>query len=279
MSKSPVEYAKQAQELCVLSDVYIKLNQMLMSDDCSMAKLADAIAYEPAIAASLLKMANSAMFCMPRQIDSLPKALVLLGLNQVQRLVSAYGVTAAFSDINPDVADMDKFWEISVDCALICQHLAKVKRLPDSEGIFLSGLFHNLGMLVMIHSEPEKVKYCESYDRSETPWQRQLDVFGFTFGDCSAELLKLWNLPSLIITPISEFNQQELQTLSANSQLLYVASRLAVINAQPGLYAKEELIHQDLLDSLPVSMDELNQALDFCNEQAMELLATFPIQR
>ncbi len=85
-----------------------------------MEQLAEAVAFEPAIAASILKIANSAMFSMPRKIDNLSKALVLLGLKEVKKLVNAYGITAAFSNINPKVADMDKFWEISVDCALIC---------------------------------------------------------------------------------------------------------------------------------------------------------------
>ncbi|QFU24161.1 HDOD domain-containing protein [Shewanella eurypsychrophilus] len=278
MSKSPLDYAKQAQELCVLSDVYMTLNRMLSSDSCSMEELADAIAYEPAIAASILKIANSAMFSMPRKIDSLAKALVLLGIKQVKNLVNAYGVTAAFSSIDPKVADMDKFWEISVDCALICQYFSKSKQIPNTENIFLSGLFHNLGMLAIVHSEPGKVSYCEDYDSDETPWLRQNEMFGFTFADCTNELLKLWNLPDTIIQPIAEFNHTEPTSLSANSQLLYIASRLAVINAEPGIYTKEELINQVILDDLGISLDELNQSLEYCNLQAMELLATFPIQ-
>ncbi len=277
MSKTALEYAEQAQELCVLSDVYVKVNQMLMSDDCSMAKLADAIAYEPAIAASLLKMANSAMFSMPKQVDSLSKALVLLGLSKVKNLVSAYGVTAAFSDIDPKVADMDKFWEISVDCALICQYLANEKHLPNTDGIFLSGLFHNLGMLAIIHSAPDKVKYCEAYDSDETPWERQQDVFGYTFADCSAQLLTLWNLPSQIIEPIAQVNLEEISQSSSNAKLLYIASRLAVINAEPGIYHLD-LIDSSILDDLDISGEDLKESLAYCNQQAMELLAAFPIQ-
>ena len=251
---------------------------MLSSDSCSMEELADAIAYEPAIAASILKIANSAMFSMPRKIDSLAKALVLLGIGEVKKLVNAYGVTAAFSSIDPKVADMDKFWEISVDCALICQYFSKSKKIANTDSIFLSGLFHNLGMLAIVHSEPDKVRYCEGYDSDETPWFRQNEMFGFTFADCTTELLKLWNLPDTIIQPITEFNSAELAPLPANSKLLYIASRLAVINAEPGVYTKEALIHQDILDDLGISLDEINQSLEYCNLQAMELLATFPIQ-
>ena len=74
MSKSSLDYVKQAQELCVLSDVYMTLNRMFSSDSYSMEELADVIAYEPAIAESILKITNSAMFSMPRKLDRLSKA-------------------------------------------------------------------------------------------------------------------------------------------------------------------------------------------------------------
>ena len=52
----------------------LTVSPMLSSDSCSIEELADAIAYEPAIAASILKIANSAIFSMPRKLDRLSKA-------------------------------------------------------------------------------------------------------------------------------------------------------------------------------------------------------------
>ena len=167
MPKSALEYAQASQELCVLPDIYTKLTNMLAQDECTLDELAEVITLEPAIAASLLKIANSAMFNFPKEVDSINKALLLLGLREVKKLVDAYGVTAAFSGLNPEIADMDRFWEISVDCALICQFLAKRKKIKNTETIFLSGLFHNLGELAIVHNEPDKVQYCEQYNPSE----------------------------------------------------------------------------------------------------------------
>ena len=60
-----------------------------------------------------------------------------------QKLVNAYGVTAAFSSIDPKVADMDKFWGISIDCALFCQHFSKI-----------SPLLYIASRLAVINAEP-----------------------------------------------------------------------------------------------------------------------------
>jgi len=277
MQQSPEAYAKQAQELCVLPDIYTRLSDMLARDDCSLDDLAEIIILEPAIASTLLKIANSAMFNFPRQVDNIQKALLLLGLKEVQKLVNAYGVTAAFAGLDPEIADMDRFWEISVDCALICQFLAQKKKIPNTNTIFLSGLFHNLGALAIIHNAPEKVKYCEQYDTKETPWQRQQDVFGFTFADCSAELLKLWNLPDNIVEPISKFNLAFQNELDNASNLLYVGSRLAVYNSHPGLYSKKNIVGPHIIQDLGITMDDIDEALEYCNAKALELLAAFPV--
>ena len=277
MSKTPVEFAQAAQELCVLPDIYLKLTEMLANDQCSIDDIAKVVELEPAIAASLLKIANSAMFNFPKQIDSINKALILLGLSQVKQLVDAYGVTAAFSGLNPEIADMDRFWEISVECALICQFLARRKKIADTETIFLSGLFHNIGLLAIVHDAPEIVQFCEQYTASETPWYRQQEKLGFTFADCSAALLEHWQLPPTIVSPIKDFNQAFQEELDAPSNLLYVASRLAVFNSHPGLYSKKTIVGQHILDSLGLTEEDIDGAIEHCNEQAMELLAAFPI--
>ncbi|WP_448212875.1 HDOD domain-containing protein [Colwellia sp. MEBiC06753] len=277
MQKTPQDYALEAQELCVLPDIYLKLSEMLAKDDCTLDELAEVIKLEPAIASTLLKIANSAMFNFPREIDNISKALLLLGLKEVSNLVNAYGVTAAFSGVNPDIMNLDKFWEISVDCALICQYFAKEKKIANRDSIFLSGLFHNLGELAIVHIEPSKVQFCESYSKTETPWQRQSEAFGFTFADVSAALLELWQLPASIIKPITDFNNAYQDEVSEESNLLYVASRLAILNAHPGMYSKKTFVGQHILDDLGINAQDIDDALEYCNAKALELINAFPI--
>jgi HD-like signal output (HDOD) protein len=272
MSYTALYYAENAQELCVLPDIYLKLKNMLALDNADLDDIADIISLDPALASTLLKIANSALFSFPREIDSISKALRVLGLHEVHNLLDAYGVTASFSGLDPNILDMDKFWEVSVDCALMLKFFAKKKQL-NAPGLFLSGLFHNIGELAIVHSEREKVRYCESFDKGETPWQRQRDVFGFTFSDCSVELLKLWQLPDNIIEPISDYNQCFVDELSLPSTLLYVASRLAICNSHPGMYKKERLIGQHVLNDLGLTSGDLNDAINYCEVEGMQIMS------
>ncbi|WP_286265977.1 HDOD domain-containing protein [Thalassotalea atypica] len=277
MTSSALQYAQNAQELCVLPDIYLKLKQMLEDQQASLDDIASVITLDPALASKLLQIANSAMFNFPREIDDIGRALRVLGLKEVHSLLDAYGVTAAFSGLDPDVLDMERFWEISVDCALIAKFIAAAVSVKHSQSLFLSGLFHNIGELAIVHSEREKVKYCETIERGETPWQRQQDVFGFTFADCSTELLKLWQLPDSIIIPIKEHNQGYAGELDKLSAIIYVASRLAVCNSHPGLYPKIRLIGQHVLDDLGINEQTLNDAINYCNSEGMTIMSILKV--
>lgn len=279
MSMSALEYAQKAKSLCVLPDVYLRLKEIMDDEHSSLVAIADVLALDPALSATLLKIANSALFNFPREVDTISKALSILGTEEVHNLVNTYGATAAFSHVESSVINLDRFWEVSVDCALLCKCLAEKKQLKSSKSLFVSGLLHNIGELAIVQSEVEKVKYCQQYDKMETPWQRQQDVFGFTYADCSAELLTLWQLPEKLIKPIREFHQAYSEERDPAASLLYVASRLALLNSHPGMYVKKNFIGQHILKDLDISMAELDEATNFCNIEGLSILTALKLKK
>ncbi|GAA5140895.1 HDOD domain-containing protein [Thalassotalea piscium] len=278
MTLTALDYAKKAEQLCALPDVYLRLKEILDDEHASLDDIANVIMLDPALTTSLLKLANSAFFNFPREIDSISRALMVLGIKEVNNLINAYGTTKAFAKVNANIIDMDRFWEVSVDCALMCKYFAIKHNVEGCDGIFLSGLLHNVGTLAMIQSEDKKVVYCENYDSEETPWQRQEDVFGFTFADVSAELLRLWQLPDHIIKPIKEYHQAYAQELSPASSLLYITSRLALINSHPGMYSKKNFLGKHLMYDLGITMDDINEAIDFCNAEGLAILSALKLK-
>ncbi|MCO4798783.1 MAG: HDOD domain-containing protein [Colwelliaceae bacterium] len=277
MTLNAYDYAVKAQQLCVLPDIYLKLKELLADESATLADISALISLEPALASNLLKIANSALFNFPKEIDSIDRALMILGIKEVQTLIDVYGVTASFSGLDPNILDMDKFWEISVDCALLTKFLAKKIKIENSESLFLSGLLHNIGELAIVHSNPKKVQYCEGYSKEETPWDRQTDSFGFTFSQCSAKLLSLWQLPQTIIDPIANYINAYNQDLDKKSTLLFITTRLALINSHPGMYSKKTFLGQHLLEDLLLTSDDIEQALEFCNVEGMAIMSALNV--
>ncbi|NQZ81717.1 MAG: HDOD domain-containing protein [Colwellia sp.] len=277
MSFTAFEYAQKAEVLCVLPDIYLRLKEIMDDQQSTLTDIADIVCLDPALSSALLKISNSALFNFPREIDSISRAIMVLGIEEVRSLVNTYGITTTFSKTNKIDVDMDRFWEISVDCALICKFLAQKIGL-NNEGLFLSGLLHNIGELAVAQSENKKVSYCQAYDKNETPWQRQQDVFGFTYADCGAELLTLWQLPESLITPIKEYHSAYGQETNKVAKLLYVASRLALLNSHPGMYSKQTFLGQHLMEDLGLSVDDIEQAVNFCNLEGLSILTALKLK-
>ncbi|MGJ8693290.1 MAG: HDOD domain-containing protein [Thalassotalea sp.] len=273
MRKSAKDYALNAQELCVLPDVYVRVKDMLEDGKSSFSDMAAVISLDPALSSKLLKIANSALFNFPREVDDISRALTLLGLQEVTNLINTYGITAAFAGLDPKVLDMDLFWEISVDCALLTKFLAKKISLANAQGLFISGLLHNIGELAIVHSEAKKVQYCESYTKDDTPWQRQEDVFGFTFSQCTAELLELWHLPQSIIDPIRAYTSVAKGERDDRAVLMYLTTHIAVYNSHPGIYSKKAFIDESLLTHLDLTLTDVDEAITFCNAEAMAIMS------
>ena len=117
-------YAAQVGDVFVLPDTCLKIKQIIDNKISDLDEIAELISLDPSLASRLLKLANSALYNFPSQVDSVSKAVLLLGEVQVYNLVVAYGATEAFATVKPEALDLDRFREQSIHCALIAKFLA-----------------------------------------------------------------------------------------------------------------------------------------------------------
>ena len=134
------EYAEQASEIFVLSDSFIRIKELIDDESSSIDDIADVILLDPALAATILKLSNSSFFNYPGKIDTISKAVLIIGITEVYNLVIAYFTTNAFKRLNADPEYLDDFWERSVDCALTVKFLGTKLRVPNAERLFILGL-------------------------------------------------------------------------------------------------------------------------------------------
>ncbi|WP_077338154.1 HDOD domain-containing protein [Pseudocolwellia agarivorans] len=279
MVLTPQEYARQVEDLFVLPDIYLKLKEIMDDKKSSLSDIAEVVVLDPSLSSTLLKLANSALFSFPREIDSIARAIMVLGIKEVHNLVNLYGVTNACSNVETTIVDMDRFWEVSVDCALLCKFFAQKLKLKDVDGLFLSGLMHNIGELVVVQSSPKQVEFCQKYNKEETPWQLQMDVFGFTYSECSVELLNLWQLPESLIEPIRHYHNIKTESdVTSAAKLLNICSRLALINSHPGMYSKQNFVMPSLLEEFELSITDIDEALNFCNVEGLTIMSALALK-
>ena len=108
------------------------------------------IALDPVLTGQVLKVVNSAYYGLRNKITSLPRAIIMLGMNTIKNLVistailNSFGTGASFR-----VLSMEKFWVHSVCVGVTAKQIANIKKVPPTEldEYFVGGLLHDLGKI------------------------------------------------------------------------------------------------------------------------------------
>ncbi len=267
------ECALQVGEIFALPDTCLKIKEIIDDDISDIDEIAALISYDPVLSSKLLRLANSALYNFPKQVETVQKAVQVLGDAQVYNLVVASGVADAFSQLKPDVIALDKFWEHSINSALIAKHLAFQLGVKKDEPVYLSGLLHNLGELVVVQVKPDIARICGQYKKGVKPWDKQQELLGFSYADCTVELLRQWQLPDRIVHPLKQLNQPEYSAANKIGLILHLSSCLALSEANPETFALYDLVDQQILEVLGLSKDDLRDASSFAFMEGMSILS------
>ncbi|REL37492.1 HDOD domain-containing protein [Thalassotalea euphylliae] len=268
-----VEYAEKANEIFVLSDSFLRIKELIDDETSTIDDIAEVILIDPALAATVLKLANSSFFNYPGKIDTISKAVLVLGITEVYNLVIAYFTTDAFKKIDADAKYLENYWECSVDCALLIKYLGESLRVPNAERLFILGLLHNLGELVVKQFMPEQLAACQPDSAESMPWQLQQQTLGFTFGECTAELLKIWQLPYSLIEPVREQDNDDLSHASDETKLLYLAKRLMWHNSHFPKESLDKFIAAEQLEAFTVDKELVRAAVNYCDLERLAVLS------
>jgi HD-like signal output (HDOD) protein len=194
-----------------LPDVYIRLREVMDSDDAAMADAAEVISLDPALAARVLRMANSAFYGFRSQVDTISRATSILGMQKIHDLVLAASVSEAFAGMSNDMMDMNTFWYRSVHCGFLAQAIAEGAGLRNRESLFVRGLLHDIGHLVLFSRYPNECRRAiaqadQGLDARLYEEERLIGVDAMQF---AAELAQVWQLPKSFVDSFRHLTRPE----------------------------------------------------------------------
>lgn len=217
-------------QLITLPEVYIKLQQLIASDDYSLTEISEVISFDPSVTARLLRMVNSSFFGLAAKIDTISHAINYLGAQQVHDLVLSTSIAETFKDMDNPSFNLHLFWQKSIYCAVAARELAVLCNVLDSERLFVIGLLHNIGHLMMRQSIPELVQQAEEQALiKQIPlYKSEQQLLGFDFSAVGAELLKKWNLPESLTETIKyQLKPASAEQYQLEISILHIAAELA----------------------------------------------------
>lgn len=184
-------------KLISLPDAYLRLKSVIDAPNSSMADVAQVISQDPSLTARLLKMVNSPFYGFASKIDTISRAINMLGTRQVHDLALATTVVNSFSGFTNDSFNIYDYWMNSVYCAASARLLAFYCDGIDTERPFVAGLLHDIGHLVMYQQIPEQTR--DALDMAEDEkmklYQAEREVLGFDYAEVGAELMDKLDLP------------------------------------------------------------------------------------
>lgn len=270
-----LHYAAKANDVFVLPDAMIRIKQLIDDDTATMRDIANVVNFDPALMAQILKIANSALYKFPNQIDTVSKAIQVIGTNSVYDLVIAYGVAKAFSEVDKTIIDLDKYWEQSVCCALLAKYFAERLGLKESEKLFVAGLLHNVGELVMVRFNPDAAAKCSQFNEEVTPLSLQLEHVGASYAEIGGTLVKMWGIPDSIADPVSKQHASRTRATTTDEQIIQLCYVLALDNVNQEFYPANANLDSSLYERLGFEPSDLQSALDYINLQSLTVLALF----
>lgn len=216
-------------QLFSLPDIYLQLSKMIRDPRYSLIDIGKVIAKDPGLSARLLHLVNSPFYGFQSRIDTISRAITVVGVDDLYQLVVATCVVDKFGKIPCELVDMTAFWIRSVHCGIVTRLLGKQSMVLHSERLFLAGLLHDIGSLVLYQQMPEaslKVLHATNHDRRFLA-DFEKEIIGFTHADVARELINDWDLPESLSEAIGCYlNPSAAQIHKLDAYLLNMATRL-----------------------------------------------------
>jgi HD-like signal output (HDOD) protein len=216
----------RATDWPVMPEVGQALIRTLSDDDADARTVCTIIRKDPALTATLLRMANSAMFGLSGSVDTIDRAVNVVGMS----LIRARALSVCMARVAALPAGMDRktFWRYSMLCAGYAQWLAELCRVNDQEA-WLAGMMLRLGEISIGKARPFVLPQVEAQPCAPGErWQRQRQLVGFDEGQVTAELAEHWDFPGELVAALRHAAQPLASgDFSRLGCVLHLAARLA----------------------------------------------------
>lgn len=159
---------------------------------------------DPALTARLLKLVNSPFYGFTAKVDTVYRAVALIGHKELRSVVVAASAIKVFDGISTDLVSMPVFWKRSLLTAVVARVLAAYKREREIERYFIAGLLHDIGSLLLYLQLPEEMtEVLQQHKEGANLASVEKEILGYNHAEVGGALLKKWNLPPMICQSVS----------------------------------------------------------------------------
>jgi HD-like signal output (HDOD) protein len=284
VSKQPVPFMMdKGLEIPSIPLVLIKIIQTLDEDTSSAKELETLILHDPALAARILRLANSAFYSFHTRVKTISHAIALLGMNLVTSLAIGINIFDSFTKgAKSEAALISKLWTHSCGVGVLVKEIwTRISRNErESEFAFLCGLLHDLGKVVLFKTYPAHYSSIFAIEKSETDpaiSSYEDENYGVDHAAIGEMLAKQWGFPPELARVIRKHHDptaMEVPMISAVMLADMLAKQLRIgYDGDDGLYENLD----KLQPKLNISDVEYKRLTEFASRERENIEGFFKI--
>ncbi|MBD3336462.1 MAG: HDOD domain-containing protein [Candidatus Eisenbacteria bacterium] len=248
------------ESIPTLPEILTKVMTMVDDPDASAYDIANVVSKDPSLVAAILKVVNSPFYGLSRKVSSVGQAVVFLGFRSIRNLVLSAQLLKTFGGPSRNQRFNRKaLWKHAIATGAAGKHLA-VRANADPEAVFLTGLIHDLGCIVLDQYFPEEFsEILETVERERTRLvDAERKVVGMDHAEIGRLICRKWNFPETMAEAIGCHHDPGSASLDPlGTCLIHAADQIARrLGLDSGLDPEDEELQPAALQAL-----ELNDPL------------------
>ncbi|MGB2687935.1 MAG: HDOD domain-containing protein [Desulfobacterales bacterium] len=181
-----------------LPHIAIKLTKLISDENSTMQDFEKMIKMDPTLVLRLLRGANSPYYGLRQKVNSISRAVVVIGINNLRNMIVTEGLKEIFKDKKSEnVFSRNRLW-LHCSAVSICSQMIMERIFGlNGEDAFLCGILHDIGMIVEDQTAPDLFyRVCNTYDENSKPiTDYEKEIVGTDHCAIGYLLAKDWKLP------------------------------------------------------------------------------------
>lgn len=243
------DLVRRIDGLPALPDTVHRIREVMDDINTSVAEVAGMVGGDPALAAKVLSVANSAAYGFSNRVDDLNLAVALMGLKETYSIV----LSAAVIDLFDKSKNFDyaAFWADASNCAQAALIVAKTAGEDKQSGFFSAGLLHDIGRLALLEAVPKRYAKIPGDAIGLELIDHEERLVGLSHTEAGYVLAEHWNFPPDLADPIRGHHASEF-TGDAARHTAAVAIADRITRCSPSDGAEKERVLEECANGFAV---------------------------